>query len=448
MAQDTPDIYRNLVLYSVYIRNHGPSGTFADVTADLPRIQSMGVDLVWLLPIHPIGLLNRKGSLGSPYSIQDFRGINPEYGGREDFAQLLNRAHELGLKVIIDVVYNHTAHDALLIQQHPEWYHLDELGHPVTTNPEWADIIDLSYSDPGLSDYLVDSLKMWAEMGVDGFRCDVASVVPVAFWERARREVANVRPGAIWLAESVHPSYVEARRRQGLVAHSDAEIYAAFDITYDYDIWSAWEAVVNGDRPVADYLGMLRWQDAIYPTNYIKLRAVENHDQPRIMRRARNRAQALAWTAFQAFNKGSFFIYGGQESENKHTPSLFETDKVSWQDYPLQPWLTRLAKLKKHPAQLRGLFTLLAAEPVILANWQAANSGLYGLFNVSGNSGLLKTHLPDGNYEDVLTDQQVTVSAGQLSIPESAAILRYTGTIQQHPVYAELLDYRWSGSHE
>lgn len=448
MAQDTPDVYRNLVIYSIYVRNHGPNGTFTDVTADLPRIQSMGVDAIWFLPIHPIGKLQRKGELGSPYSIQDFRGVNPEYGSLDDFVELVSHAHELGLKVMIDVVYNHTAHDALLIQQHPEWYHLDEDGRPITTNPEWADIIDLSYADPALFDYLVESLKYWAGLGVDGFRCDVASVVPLAFWQRARREVAEVRPNVIWLAESVHPSYVEIRRRQGLIAHSDGELYTAFDITYDYDIWSVWEAVVAGHRPVADYLGMLRYQDAIYPTNYAKLRAVENHDQPRIMRRARNRAQALAWTAFQAFNKGPFLIYGGQESENQHTPSLFDLDKVEWGDYSLQPYLTRLAKLKKYPAQQRGLFTLLSAEPVILANWQTANGGLYGLFNVSGNSGLLKVHLPDGVYEDVLNEQQVTVTAGELAIPESAAILRHPHSIQQYPVYADIMDYRWSGRHE
>ena len=139
MAQDTPKYYRNLVLYEVYVRNHGPNGTFADVEADLPRIQAMGVDVVWFMPIHPIGKINKKGSLGCPYSIADYREVNPEYGTKADFSRLIERAHALGLKVMIDVVYNHTAHDSVLVREHPEWFHQDAHGKPVTTVPEWSD---------------------------------------------------------------------------------------------------------------------------------------------------------------------------------------------------------------------------------------------------------------------------------------------------------------------
>ena len=122
MAQDTPKHFRNLVLYEVYVRNHGPNGTFADVEADLVRIQSMGVDVVWFVPIHPIGKLNKKGSLGCPYAIADYRAVNPEYGTKADFVRLIERAHALGLKVMIDVVYNHTAHDSVLVREHPDWF--------------------------------------------------------------------------------------------------------------------------------------------------------------------------------------------------------------------------------------------------------------------------------------------------------------------------------------
>ena len=145
MAIDTPTWFRNLVIYEVYVRNHGPKGTFDEVTADLPRLRAMGVDVVWFMPIHPIGKLHKKGELGCPYSIQDYRGVNPEYGNQQDFAELCQAAHALGLKVMIDVVYNHTAHDALLLEQHPEWYHTGADGRPVTTVPEWSDVIDLKY---------------------------------------------------------------------------------------------------------------------------------------------------------------------------------------------------------------------------------------------------------------------------------------------------------------
>lgn len=443
MAEDTPGTYRNLVIYEVYVRNHGPRGTFAEVEADLPRLAGMAVDVVWLMPIHPIGRIARKGTLGSPYSIVDYRAINPEYGTREEFRRLIDRAHTLGLKVMIDVVYNHTAHDSVLVAEHPDWFHQDASGRPVTTVPEWSDVIDLNHPIPDLTAYLIETLQGWAQFGVDGFRCDVASVVPMSFWLEARAAVAEVRPGVIWLAESVHAAFVEERRRAGLSGHSDAEIYQAFDLTYDYDIWPLWQAAVTGDVPAGRYLEMLRFQDAIYPASYVKMRCVENHDQRRIMALAPSQPQALAWTAFQAFNRGPFLIYGGQEAAATHTPSLFEADRVAWGSYALQPYLTTLARLKKHAALVEGQFTLAGAEPAIQAAWQRPADGLYGVFNVDARRGQVEIHLPDGTYEDLLGGAPVTVTQGQIALPDTACILEYQSPLPILPlVPSALLDNR------
>jgi len=424
MAQDTPLAYRNLVIYEIYVRNHGPNGTFAEVEADLPRIKRLGTDIIWFMPIHPIGQQNKKGGLGCPYSIADYRGINPEYGTREDFARLIKTAHDLGLKVMIDVVYNHTAHDSVLVREHPEWFHQDANGVPVTTVPDWSDVIDLKHPHSGLTAYLIETLQGWAQFGVDGFRCDVASLLPLDFWLEAREAVARVKPGVIWLAESVHARFVEYRRRVKLSGLSDGELYGAFDITYVYDIWGMVQAAFKGAALSSHYLELLRLQDAIYPANYVKLRYVENHDQPRIMGYVPDRDRALAWTAFEAFNKGAFLIYAGQESGAAHTPSLFDVDKVAWGDYGLAPFLTALAGLKKDIAQTQGEFTLLAGEPAIQAAWSAPDAGLYGVFNVSGNSGSVAVQLPDGSYTDMLTGAPVKVNAGQLPLPTTALILR------------------------
>jgi glycosidase len=442
LAQEIPKHYRNLVLYEVYVRNHGPNGSFADVEADLPRIQSMGVDVVWFMPIHPIGKLNKKGSLGCPYSIADYRAVNPEYGTRADFSRLIERAHALGLKVMIDVVYNHTAHDSVLARDFPDWFHQDATGNPVTTVPAWSDVIDLKHPNPALSGYLEETLQMWAEQGVDGFRCDVASLLPLDFWLRAREAVAQVKPDAIWLAESVHASWVAERRAAGLPMLSDGELYRAFDMTYDYDIWPIWQAAVEGKVKPARYLEMLRFQDCIYPANYVKVRCVENHDQSRIMALAPSQAQALAWAAFAAFNRGALLIYSGQESGATHTPSLFDVDKVAWGDYPLQPFLTRLAQLKKDPAQMAGEFVLLQADPAIQAAWIHPEGKLLGLFNTQASAGTVPVCLPDGVYADVLNEIEVEVQQGRMPIPESAAILRTASEIDGSPLFSTLLDYR------
>jgi hypothetical protein len=445
MASDTPSSYRNLVIYEIYVRNHGASGTFKDVEKDLPRLHTLGVDVLWFMPIHPIGQLYKKGSLGSPYSIRNYREINPEYGTKKEFTHLVELTHERGMKVMIDVVYNHMAHDSILVKEHPEYFQQDGDGCPVSMNPEWSDVIDLKHPNPGLNEYLIDSLISWVELGVDGFRCDVASLVPQKFWLQARSKVAKVKPGVIWLAESVHASYVGARRASRLTGLSDSELYAAFDITYDYDIWPIWQLAVQGKVPVRRYIEMLRYQECIYPESYIKLRCVENHDQARIMRLAPSRPQAMAWTAFEAFNKGPFLIYGGQESGTKHTPSLFDIDKVDWGDYGLQPFLTRLVKLKKDPAQVQGKFVVVQADPAIQAAWEYLHKNLYGIFNTSGKAGYIMVSLPDGTYRDILNDGQLTVRGGKTLLPESAAIVRFSDPIVLRPAYSELLDYRFTG---
>jgi glycosidase len=445
MASDTPSNYRNLVIYEIYVRNHTAKGTFSEIERDLHRLQKLGVDVLWFMPVHPIGELNKKGSLGCPYSIKDYREVNPEYGSLENFTTLIQQAHEMGIKIMIDVVYNHTAHDSVLRKEHPEYFYQDENSNPVTKVPEWSDVIDLKHPNPDLTSYLIETLLGWVRMGVDGFRCDVASLVPLDFWMKAREEVSKLKTGVIWLAESVQANFVGTRRAQKLTGLSDSELYEAFDITYDYDTWPIWQLAVQGKVPVRRYIEMLRYQDSIYPANYIKMRCVENHDQARIMRLAPSRAQGMAWTAFEAFNKGPFLIYGGQESGVKHTPSLFEIDRVEWGDYNLQPFLARLAKLKKDPAQTEGKFVVMQADPAIQAAWEHPGNNLYGIFNTSGKSGYIMVNLPDGTYRDILSDDQVLVRGGKVMLPESAAIIRYTDTILLRPAYCELLDYSFSG---
>ncbi len=425
MAENTPKSYRNLVIYEVYVRNHAPNGTFPEVEADLPRLKTMGVDVVWFMPIHPIGQLNKKGSLGCPYSIADYRAINPEYGSEKDFKQVIQTAHRLGMKVMIDVVYNHTSHDSLLVKNHPEWFHQDASGKPVTTVPAWSDVIDLKQPNPSLYAYLLESLQHWVSMGVDGFRCDVASIIPLDFWLRARKEIGKMNPDIIWLAESVHASFVSHRRSKGLYAISDGELYQAFDIEYDYDIWPIWQAAVTHHWSINRFVDMLLFQDCIYPHNYVKMRCVENHDQPRIMRLAPDRDQALAWTAFQAFNQGAFLIYAGQESGAYHTPSLFDVDKVGWGTYSLQPFLTRLAQMKKDPAQIMGQFIILESEPLLQAVWfYPEGESLYGVFNPAGSRQVFKTQLPDGRYEDLINDREVRIFHSRMEAPASCAILK------------------------
>ena len=188
MAQQTDTQLRGKLMYSVFVRNHTPEGTFQALERDLDRIAALGTDIIWLLPIHPIGEVSRKGTLGSPYAIRDYRGVNPEYGTLGDLMHLVAQIHERGMKCIIDVVYNHTSPDSVLAAGHPEFFLRDEMGRPTRRVAEWSDIVDLDYRNLDLWKYQIETLKIWAEI-VDGFRCDVASSVPAAFWREAREQV-------------------------------------------------------------------------------------------------------------------------------------------------------------------------------------------------------------------------------------------------------------------
>lgn len=415
MAESSGKTYRNQTIYSVFVRNHTPEGTFEGVRRDLPRIKALGVDIIWLMPIHPLGVKARKGSLGSPYAIRDYRAVNPEFGDLDDFRRLVDAIHGLGMKCIIDVVYNHTAPDSVLAGEHPEWFYHREDGSFGNRVGEWSDIIDLDYAHRGLWEYQTDTLKYWASM-VDGFRCDVASLVPLEFWREARAAVEAVRPGCIWLAETVDPGFVAAMRAAGFGCLSDCEAYGAFDICYDYDIYHLFRDYLDGKIPLSRYAEAVNQQEVIYPAGYSKLRFLENHDQLRTAFLIPEAGARLNWTAFSFFQKGTGFLYAGQEAGCAHLPSLFDRDPVDWPDAGRPELFQRLCALKKHPLMADSSYEVKALPgDVLYAVHRKGGRRLAGVFSVRGGSALAAVDEPDGWYENLLDGGLVEVRAGRLS---------------------------------
>ncbi len=415
MAVSTPKSYRNQVMYCVYVRNYSREGTFEALRRDLSRIKALGTDIVWLMPIHPCGVLRRKGSLGSPYAISDYRAVNPEFGTLEDFKALVSDIHALGMKCIIDVVYNHTSPDSLLSREHPEWFYHKPDGSFGNHVGDWTDIIDLDYSDEGLWDYQIESLKYWAQW-VDGFRCDVAPLVPLEFWLKARQEVEKVRPGCFWLSESVEPGFITHVRSLGLCAHSDSEVYQAFDLCYDYDIYPLFLSYLKGEAPLSAYAQAVNAQEYIYPENYVKLRFLENHDNNRAYQLIPNDLALKNHTALCYFQKGMPLIYAGQEVQAKHSPGLFDKDPVNWSTgKDLSPLLSKLYEIKKHPLMADSGYRLTAgAHDLLLAVHERGGEKLVGLFSLRGEAGLIGVDLPDGTYCDLLSGGEVEIRAGKL----------------------------------
>lgn len=420
MAHTTDCKLRQQVIYSVYLRNHTAEGTFRALIPDLDRIRALGADILWLMPIHPIGVKNHKGSLGCPYAIRDYRAVNPEYGTLEDFTALVEEIHRRGMKCIIDVVYNHTSPDSWLTEHHPGYFYRRPDGRMGTKTGDWTDVADLDYTNRELWQYQIDTLCQWAGM-VDGFRCDVASLVPLEFWLQARRAVEQVRPGCLWLAESVEAGFIAENRRGGHTAHSDGELYQAFDITYDYDVNHTFLEYLAGRRSLKDYIALLNLQNTLYPANYVKLRFLENHDQTRARAKFPNESDLKNWTAFLYFQRGTTLLYGGQETENAATPSLFDADKVDWHTgRDLTPLLQKLYAVKKLPILLLGDYLLGTDEAgeTILGRYETGREVLAGVFCTRSRP-MLPVKLdalgvPDGRYADLISGEMLCVQDGVL----------------------------------
>ncbi len=431
MARNTDKQLRNQVIYSIFVRNYSEEGTFEEVRKDLPRIKALGVDIIWLMPIQPSGKKNRKGTLGSPYAISDYRAINPEFGTMEDFIRLTEEIHDLGMRCMIDVVYNHTSPDSVLSVEHPEWFYHKPDGSFGNRVGDWWDVIDLDYTNRDLWDYQIETLVMWAKY-VDGFRCDVAPMVPVDFWKEAREAVEQVRPGAIWLAESVQPIFIKMNREIGIDCASDSEIYRAFDMCYDYDVYDTFFDYFAGECSLSDYAKAVQNQEYIYPDNYVKARFLENHDRQRAASYITSEIALRNWTAFIYFQKGATLLYAGQERGCEHTPSLFDKDTVPFMSerfsgLDLSDYMAHLYEIKKNPIFTDSSYEIMALpkERIVaihtkncdLVHLQDKKERMVGVFSVTGEAGPInvrETSIPDGTYVDLISGKEISVEYGML----------------------------------
>lgn len=407
---------QNQMIYSIYVRNHTSEGTFKAVEQDLDRIKKLGTDIIWFLPIHPIGIKGKKGSLGCPYSIQDYRSVNPEYGTLDDFKHLVQEIHKRNMKCIIDVVYNHTSRDSVLSKEHPEFFYKNENNEMGNKVGDWTDVYDLDYSNHDLWDYLRDTLVYWAQI-VDGFRCDVASFIPVEFWKYAQEAVFKVNPDCIWLAESVHLSFGHMARKKGMYAAKDVELYECFDMEYDYDIREVFEKYLEGKYALSHYAQALNFQENMYPSNYNKIRFLENHDTKRFVEYVNEEAPLINYSAMIFFLKGTTLIYAGQEYVNDHTPSLFEIDTINRHTGKnLSGLFNRLSEIQQDILGCDDFFDCDADDEndILVCVRENEQSIKVGIFSLKGNSGDVSIPLENGPYFNEIDGQPVFVVANMV----------------------------------
>jgi glycosidase len=345
-AKKSAEWVKDAIIYEVYLRSFSKEGTLKALESRIPELKKLGANVIWLMPIHPVGKIHRKGLLGSPYSVQDYYAVNPEFGTLEDFKSLIHTLHHHGLKIIIDLVANHTAWDNPMLKEHPEWYTHDASGKIIPPNPDWTDVADLNYDSQELRKYMITMMKYWVrDIEIDGYRCDVAELVPTDFWETAIEELETIKP-VLMLSEGTLPEH-----------H-----VKAFDLTYSWNMYDVLEKVIRDSTPATIFHDLLITESYQFPRGSLRMRFNTNHDKnawdgPAVEKFTPQGAKATAVLMFTY--PGVPLIYNGEEVGNNKKLGLFEKTDIDWsKNADFRMLYEKLSLLRKqHLALVNGSYS-------------------------------------------------------------------------------------------
>jgi len=406
--QAHPDWTYNTVVYEMNVRQLTPEGTFAAAERYLPELKAMGADIVWLMPIYPIGVKERKGTLGSYYAISDYCAVNPEFGAMEDFDRFLAAAHKEGLRVILDWVANHTSPDARWIEEKPaDWYVRDENGNLVVQY-DWTDISKLNYDNADMRAEMIKSMRFWVDRGVDGFRCDVAQEVPMDFWRDAFARLRAVNPELYLLAEGEDPEL-----------HKDA-----FDASYAWELHHLLNDIAQGKKGVAELKEYIARDAQASPREAFRLMFTSNHDENSWsgteFTRMGDAALTMAALTFVLPN-GQPLIYTGQEMGYDHSFAFFDKDPIpAMENNGFTSYYTSLCRMRhENPALACGerggeiAYLENMPENVLAFTRSAGDNTVLCMFNLSAEPA--EAEVPEsaaGDYRCALTGENCPMVAG------------------------------------
>lgn len=391
-------------VYEVNIRQYTPQGTFQAFAQYLPRLKEMGIDILWLMPVTPISVEKRQGSLGSYYACNSYTDINPEFGTKEDFKSLVDQAHALDMKLIIDWVANHTGADHHWTKTNPEWYLLDEQGN-FTERNGWKDVIDLNFENPQMRSALVDAMQYWIrEFDIDGFRCDMAHLVPLDFWINARNKCDALKP-CFWLAEC-----------------EVVEYHTAFDTTYAWSWMHSSEKFMKGEHGLHEVREVLHAYSQ-YPQGALKLFFTCNHDENSWNGTEYEKygIAAKAWAVFTCTWKGMPLIYSGQENPNLKRLAFFDKDQIEWKEVPtLFNFYKQLLHFRKESAAIKEgeTFILPAEQKHLMAYFRKKGKEIVlVLLNLSDKEKAtiqISHEWLEGSFENLFSGLRYAFSASEL----------------------------------
>jgi len=324
---------RNANIYEVNIRQYTPEGTINAFRKHLPRLKNMAVSIIWIMPVQPIGVKNRKGSLGSYYSIRDYKAVNEEFGNLGDFKALVKDAHELGMYVLLDWVANHTSWDNVWTESNPDFYRKDENGN-FDSPWDWTDVIALNYDNDQMRASMIDAMRFWMEeSNIDGFRCDMAGMVPVDFWDEAKTELDKIKQ-IFMLAED--------EEVVSLLEH-------AFNMNFTWEMHHLMNSIAKGDKKASEIWWKIGAQKEKYPADAYRMYFTSNHDENSHSGTAVERMGkgAKSFALLSYILPGMPLIYSGQETGTDKRLQFFEKDAIDWSEVPLHDFYKTLNRLKQ-----------------------------------------------------------------------------------------------------
>ena len=392
------------VIYEANIRQFTQQGTFAEFQKHIPHLKSLGVDIIWLMPIHPIGELKRKGGLGSYYSIKDYRGVNPEFGNLDDFKKLIYAIHDAGMLVILDWVAGHTAWDHPWVADHPDWYLKDSDGNIIPPNPDWTDVAGLDFSNAEMLQALEDDMSYWVEdIGVDGFRCDAAYNISIDFWNKTINRLNETKP-VYMLAES------DANHKGGYT------LIDLFDSSYGWHTHHLLNEIAIGNETAKSLTEHLIDMVEVYSPTHAVMNFTSNHDenswQGDVFERLGPAAEVLSVLTYVM--PGMPLIYGGQEFGLDKRLAFFEKDLIEKKDSPFLNLFTKLNMLKENNRALDvgdkpGNFNVLqtADEQVLGILRSKKNDSMVFYANLSPNIKVINSENFFG-FSNVFTGNQIS----------------------------------------
>lgn len=395
-------------IYEVNIRQYTVEGTFKALESHIPRLKDLGVDILWLMPINPIGEKSRKGTKGSYYSVRDYYAVNPEYGSEKELKELIKTIHDKGMLVILDWVANHTSWDHKWINEHPDWYSKDSSGKIIAPVADWTDVADLNYDNNELRKEMINAMKYWVqEFDIDGYRCDVAGMVPVDFWDSVTIELEKIKP--VFMLAEAEQSNLHKK---------------AFHANYAWNFHHIINAIAKGEKCAKDLSKFFKSDIKKFHPRVYRMNFTSNHDENSWngteFERMPDSYKTFAVLTYLV--PGMPLIYSGQEAGLSKRLSFFEKDTIQWQEHEMFEIYKKLNTLKKENnalwnGMLGGTVEILKTNKpknILAFKRSKENNSIYSFFNLSKEK--VKFSISDSLTQLNLVDYFTNAKLGRDSI--------------------------------